>query len=706
MPAFPDALNEPSGNPWAWMSSVDPLQDADAFGLPGLGLSDTNWLSPQYQDTMDVDALLANLGANHHANGEQLASSVAPTSPPNHAIVAQQPSSHQVTITFDTDQAPSVADSGNSTVLSENIYYVDGDGARAPFGGRCQDSNCSVEANDLPNSEPNETIAPSNISPTNLLCSSGAYESLIQGIAAESQNGLLDMNAITLPTNEQINLYVRQYFEKFHPAFPFLRRSSFVNDVSTSWLLLLAVSAVGAKFVQQLQLSRTGEQMLRLLNQILTRCKYGLEQLHTEDVDNADYTPGRRFWKRTCPDLPLLQAGILNVACLLHSGKTALLERAIVERHYLVEACHSLHLLAYTECIGLENTDHPDRARVVHDWLVRESKIRTGMMIWVLDSMFVYEFQTKPLLRLHDVKATLPSHEDVWEQPNLVQLDYRHTSNITLADALETMYVEKKLPPDLGELSMGILINAIYRNTKDILVRDQTRLNSWTPTALPQRRSEIPSVQQDWLPTTRLATKWRNSACDCLDILHWPANSKAARCSGFEHPTILQLHLARLIILTPTSSIETFAAGPGSRNLSSTDLNDDQAFAIARVQVLQWLPEVSKAITYGSDENPEPSFLHLDRPLDDELVQTYVRVGNKMSAYIANVGSIRDQVAPTRILKEGISLLAKHSQTVSGTDKKPAARPQDPICTWGIERSYTNLLSNLIDQEQERIATV
>ena len=304
------------------------------------------------------------------------------------------------------------------------------------------------------------------------------------------------------------------------------------------------------------------------------------------------------------------------------------------------------------------------------------------------------------------------------------------------------MYVEKRLPTGLGEFSMGLLVITIYRHTADILARDRIQLNSWTPTSTPQRRNVMPPVQQDWLPTTRLATKWRNSACDCLDVLHWPANSKVARHSGFEHHTILQLHLARLIILAPTSAIQKFASGSASIENIQSD-RDSQSSATARIQVLQWvirdhckarlclvhcgalfwhirryscsillepyavyiaslvlwafcicmqLPEAAEAIASESDEEPEPSFLHLDRPLDDELVQTYVRMGHKMSAYIANVGSLEHEAAPMRIAREGISLLAKDTEHASGSDYSSPSVAKDVCYTWGIERSYISLL--------------
>jgi hypothetical protein len=358
--------------------------------------------------------------------------------------------------------------------------------------------------------------------------------------------------------------------------------------------------------------------------------------------------------------------------------------------------------------------------------------------------MFVYEFQAKPLIQVEDIDVPLPCHEDMWEQPGLVRQNQRRLSSVTFTEALEMMYVEKRLPVDLGEFSMGALVSAIYRHTRDVVARDRIRLNSWTPTSTPQRRGDLPPpTQQDWLPTTRSSIKWRNSACDILDVLHWPANSKVARHSGFEHHTILQLHLARLIILAPTSAIQRFATGSASIGPALLDAEDGQSFATARVQVLQWvirdhckarlclvhcgalfwhirryscsslfepyaayiatlilwafcvcmhLPEAVEAIASESDEEPEPSFLHLDRPLDDELVQTYVRMGHKMSAYIANVGSLEHEAAPVRIAKEGISILAKASGVASTSDRNSSSSAQDASYTWGIERSYINLL--------------
>lgn len=362
--------------------------------------------------------------------------------------------------------------------------------------------------------------------------------------------------------------------------------------------------------------------------------------------------------------------------------------------------------------------------------------------------MFLFEFDANPLIQLGDVKSNLPSHEDVWEDPRLVQQGKQSFSNVTLLVAMEILYVEKRLPSNLGEFGAGLLINAIYRNTKQILARENIRLNSWTPTVTPQQRLQQSSAQQNWLSPTPLMSKWRNSACDCLDVLHWPANSRAAQFFGSEHHTILLLHLARLIILTPTTCIQLFATESASANQHSNDPQSKRRHASARRQVLQWiisdrfkarlsiihcgaiywhvrryscdsvlepyaiyaatlilwafcvsmqLPEVVAAMSHASEDDPDPSFLHLDRPLDDELVQTFVRLGHKMSAYISKVGSIQDRDAPIKVLQEGISLLGRDSDdalTREHTSPHPAGAP---CPTWGIEESFTKSLYDLMN---------
>jgi hypothetical protein len=380
---FNDAIPESSMSAWTWNSNANTMAGPDAFGLPGLSLSDVNWLSPQYSGPIDLDALLANMEENANGSVEQWSRSIATTMPPVPATTTVQPVSHPERINYNMENTPRKVASEISTSISENRYYVDGTGARAPFGGRGQHSICSEETIDLEEEETNIASTPFQTPSTCSLCPLIAYQSFIEGITTESRNYLIEINASSLPTHEQVALSIRQYFDRFHSVFPFLRRSSFADDASKSWLLLLAVSIVGSRYSQLSQHARLSEQLFRLLGAILTRCKYGVESQVTIDDEDVDYNPSCPARFNVRPSIPVLQAGILNMACMLHSGKKALVERALVERHNLVEVCHSLRLLMQAKRSYDPRTAADPDHESVRDWLIIESRIRTGMMIWV-----------------------------------------------------------------------------------------------------------------------------------------------------------------------------------------------------------------------------------------------------------------------------------------------------------------------------------
>jgi hypothetical protein len=335
------------------------------------------------------------------------------------------------------------------------------------------------------------------------------------------------------------------------------------------------------------------------------------------------------------------------------------------------------------------------------------------------------------------------------------------------------LYMEKRLPPRPAEFAVTVLIQAIIRQVSESA--HQSPLWSWTPSSAVQTRANGPQAEET-RPASR--SKWRNCACDCLDIVHWSANSIAAGCAGWEHPTILQLHFSRFILLTPVAHIQTLAAIYASPEASQPDT--DNRLAVARTQVLQWavhdqykarlclihagavfwhvrrysldsivepfaiymavlvvwayavsmeflktrgvsrarpqavlerrtetpgaatdaLDSVGGDTTEASSEEgvPEPSFIHLDRPCDDELVQTFVRLGDKMSGYMLHIGNISDEGAPKRILQEGIRLLlGAREGASSATDREAVPENSETQFIWGVEGEYAELLAKLVE---------
>lgn len=115
------------------------------------------------------------------------------------------------------------------------------------------------------------------------------------------------------------------------------------------------------------------------------------------------------------------------------------------------------------------------------------------------------------------------------------------------------------MPPNLGDLATNMLILAICRRTREATIQNQTKLTFWSPTAKQQRHLHHSTQAESWPPALTSISKWRNSACDCLDILHWEANATVAHTRGWENPTVFHLHLARLLLLVPIHHIQRLA---------------------------------------------------------------------------------------------------------------------------------------------------
>jgi hypothetical protein len=51
----------------------------------------------------------------------------------------------------------------------------------------------------------------------------------------------------------------------------------------------------------------------------------------------------------------------------------------------------------------------------------------------------------KALIQLDDIKAVLPSHDEIWESPCVVDQGQKQFSDTTLSGAMEIVYMKKKL---------------------------------------------------------------------------------------------------------------------------------------------------------------------------------------------------------------------------------------------------------------------
>jgi hypothetical protein len=364
-----------------------------------------------------------------------------------------------------------------------------------------------------------------------------------------------------------------------------------------------------------------------------------------------------------------------------------------------------------------------------------------------LDCTLAYYFDDKPLLSLDDGQAALPAHENLWQAASAdtwkplweksscnshsalrIELSLTRTANESLYDAIHILYIEKRLVSGIGEFSHILLIHALYHRMWEVGDYFRRPLSFWNPTAKKQSRETAIPNGSVWLPGIPSYSKWRNSACDCLDILHWTANSTIAKAAGLEHPTILHLHAARLFLLAPFREMRSLATALATEKLRWSKrrqslewqyiwrwMKHDQykaRLSIIHAGVTLWhirrystnayhepvaaFIAVLTLWAYGSchphtshESSPhsqapraeplhEPSFIHLDRPCDDELVQLFVREGHVMRGNVTGVGDICGAEGPERVLRVGCEILSD-------------------LTAWSISKKFVAILTRLAD---------
>jgi hypothetical protein len=361
-----------------------------------------NWISPDYSHGLEWNEMLTSGNLTQiDANQPPFSflfetpvpmAGIGDPSVPMDGQMKHHPQAHE---TYAAEIAPSSGtstlhrrfltcdastDGSTSRLSGEPTSYVDGGEARAPFPVRSLQhhqgtKNLTTNLQGPFAAQENESLSP--IEAGFGLVTHGAYNNMIQHIHREAAQPLIDIDTTRFPSHQRIAELARLYFTNFHPIFPFIRRTDFHRKSAKHWILLLAVAAIGTKYAQpNTAESSCDDVLLDTLDMILKNHIHSTqEQLEGCAWNVMLDEPGMSHL-----GLPTLQALILNIIRKLHSGKKALAKRALIERDYLVTECTRTRLLssaADETSMGLT-----DEARAPA-WVRKQSRLRTGMMIWV-----------------------------------------------------------------------------------------------------------------------------------------------------------------------------------------------------------------------------------------------------------------------------------------------------------------------------------
>ncbi|KAI4722078.1 hypothetical protein E4T48_01756 [Aureobasidium sp. EXF-10727] len=197
-----------------------------------------------------------------------------------------------------------------------------------------------------------------------------------------------------------------------------------------------------------------------------------------------------------------------------------------------------------------------------HHWVERESSVRLRYCTWLMDCIWSFQFQTQTMLSLSDARLALPADEKLWNAttaPQWTLLIRNREDPLDLAASVDDLYISKRVKADAGEFARILLIYGLHRRLSEVAVYHSQRLSHWASKEQNLAQSVIIPDLPIWLPSLPVFRQWQNLTCDSLDVLHWTANATIGEASGFEHPTVLHLHLARVVLLTPIREIENLA---------------------------------------------------------------------------------------------------------------------------------------------------
>lgn len=350
-------------------------------------------------------------------------------------------------------------------------------------------------------------------------------------------------------------------------------------------------------------------------------------------------------------------------------------------------------------------------------WVMNESLTRIAYATF-LEDQIASTIQSLPrtaLFSLSDIAGFLPSHEKIWNARSAEEWCRQVSESAcppTLQSILQNLYSGQALERDIGDFTRIITTHALCRRVIDVRHHQEEFL--WK---IDLGRGPGPHDERQNLETNQSVYEvWRNSTLDCLDSLHWHAHEVTVQSWGLEPGQVLHLHMARLILLSPLQDIEkliqlrTANVNTERSEAVKSFLRDTRSHEASMTNIARWLRQdyfkarlalvhagallwYMRRFSVGSHFEPTaiymacitiwaygtywrllqnnaqpdlraadgslhlPPMIQIDRPCDDELVQTFIRQGNLIPPYMTGVGFVCEAGSAARIPRLSAELM-------------------------------------------------
>lgn len=451
----------------------------------------------------------------------------------------------------------------NETVSTPGKFYVDGGTARLPrMRKRRAMSSYAIQEH---SNKAFSLALPSDLSftsPDHEYINAQDYADLqshYSNVCISTTTPFAPFDTAEFPPRDLFNYLCTVFVQNCSSVLPFLHVAT-LKLRRQHWLLSVSMAATGSHYLK----SQDGNRFVLSLHEVVRRLLF--LAVETSNVFHMDFNTQYRV-------------------TLLHTiGSAYCGERSLRD--------HALSLQLKLASLFLEGrVDEKDTTLVTadrteaewHRWIDQESSLRLRHYTLLLDCILGFQFQTRPILSLRDAMLPIPADDKSWNAATALewsQLTHGKSKLPELVICLDELYVSKKIREHTGEFARILLIYGLHRRLSEVESFYSQRLSHWAPNRqnLPESTT-LPDLPI-WLPSLPMFKKWQNLTCDSLDVLHWTANATIGEASGFEHPTVLHLHLARVVLLTPIREIVNLArylAGERGSKPEAEVMTDRQA---------------------------------------------------------------------------------------------------------------------------------
>ncbi|EOD49771.1 putative c2h2 transcription protein [Neofusicoccum parvum UCRNP2] len=385
---------------------------------------------------------------------------------------------------------------------------------------------------------------------------------------------------------------------------------------------------------------------------------------------------------------------------------------------------------------------YADSEELLETTLPMTEFLRRAVIVELIDCMVAYHHDQKPFLCLEDMQGRLPCNEELWDatsEEEWQRLCPKIEANPPINEAMHRLYVNKKNSNSesshpSAERSLYLPENPLYSKWRNAacdcidalhwaanatiaqnsgsehatvfhLHASRTVLlvpfgeigalarsmaswaskNDRAPTDQPQPLPELTRLEGKVVQWVQKDQHKARLAMIHAGALYWHARrfSKAA----WYEPSAVYLATLAMWAYASYTALATKAAGqqhhhhhrhrPSSSRSGSPSPSPPDGISPSTTTTTTAASAPDSLLGAADD----PTFIRLDRPNDDEMVQLYVRNGHpsRMKANVTGVGNLASPMGPERVLREGCRMLA------------PMA------LTWGVAHEYVRILSAMAE---------